>query len=67
MEKIGFFEESPGQKSIMRVMFAIMVLNALFILDYQLITTGHMDLAAFISEVTAACTLKLGQKYMEAK
>jgi hypothetical protein len=67
MNKIGFFEEAPGQSSITRVAFFMMIVNALFVLNYQLITTGHIDVAAFLSMVGAACGLKLWQKGQEIK
>lgn len=64
---VGYFEESPGVKSITRVAFFAMIANALFVVDYQLITTAHIDIAAFLSMVSAACGLKLWSKSIETK
>lgn len=67
-QKTGFFEEAPGVQSITRVAFFMMILNALFIMDYQLVTSEHhIDIAAFLSIVGAACGLKLWQKGQEIK
>lgn len=63
----GFFEEAPGVKSITRIAFFVMIVNALFVVDYQLITTTHIDIAAFLSMVSAACGLKLWSKSIETK
>lgn len=64
--KTGFFEESAGIRSITRVMFAAMILNALFVMDYQLLHGIPIDIAAFLSIVGAACGLKLYQKSQES-
>lgn len=63
--KTGFFEESPGQKSITRAGFAGILGVALFIAIYQVITTGHYDVVAFTTMAGTACGLKLWQKSME--
>lgn len=66
-EKTGFFEETSGVQSITRVAFFMMICNAIFIIDYQLVTGANIDIAAFLSMVGAACTLKLWQKSQENK
>ena len=63
--KTGFFEESPGVRSITRVMFAMMIINGLFVMDYQLMHAQAIDIGSFIAIVGAACGLKLYQKSQE--
>lgn len=65
LPKTGFFEESPGVRSITRVMFAMMIINGLFVMDYQLMHAQPIDIGAFIAIVGAACGLKLYQKSQE--
>jgi len=67
MEKIKFWEESPGQQSMTRLAFAVLVLMAVFIALYQTITTGTFEVVQFTSIITTACGLKLWQKSMEIK
>jgi hypothetical protein len=55
----GFFEEAPGIKSITRIAFLAMIANALFVVDYQLITSSHIDIAAFLSMVSATDTVSV--------
>ncbi len=65
--KIGFLEETPGQKSITRAGFAAILFTALFIAGYQVFTTGHYDVVAFTTMASTACGLKLWQKSIESQ
>jgi len=67
MEKTKFWEEAPGQQSMTRLAFAAMILVALFIVIYQVITTGTFEVVQFTTVITTACGLKLWQKSMENK
>lgn len=63
----GFFEEAPGERSITRLAFMIMILAALYIAIYQVMTTGRMDIVSFTTVAGSAIGLKLGNRAMEAK
>jgi len=67
MEKTKFWEEAPGQQSMTRLAFAVLVLMAVFICVYQVITTGTFEVVQFTTVITTACGLKLWQKSMENK
>jgi hypothetical protein len=67
MNKTGFFEEWPGQKSITRIAFLLIVITSLFISIYQVICTGHYDITEFLSMMGTATGLKLWQKNIENK
>jgi uncharacterized Rmd1/YagE family protein len=65
--KIGFFEEAPQQRSMTRLVFFLITLVALFVVVFQIVTTGHTDISIFISMMTIGVGLKLGGKYQETK
>lgn len=67
MEKTKFWEEEPGQQSITRLMFGAMILIALFVVVYQVITTGTFEILQFSTIATIASGLKLIQKGQENK
>ena len=67
MDKTNFFEEAPGQKSITRVAFMLLVIVSLFIAIYQVLTTGHYNIPEFTCMIGIATGLKLWQKNIEAK
>lgn len=67
MEKTKFWEEAPGQQSMTRAAFAALILLAIFITVYQVLTTGTFEVVQFTSIITTACGLKLWQKKMELK
>lgn len=65
MEKTKFWEEAPGQQSMTRLAFAAMIFTALYIVIYQVMTTGTFEIVQFTTIITTACGLKLWQKSME--
>ena len=66
--KIGFFEATPGNKSIMRLGFAFILLNAAGMGWYLLLTGNPTYAAAVITANGAIATgMKLVQKGMEKK
>ena len=67
MEKTKFWEEAPGQQSMLRLAFAAIILVALYVVVYQVMTTGTFEIAQFTTMATTAGTIKLWQKSMEVK
>ena len=67
MEKTKFWEEAPGEQSMTRLAFAAMIIVALYIVIYQVMTTGTFEIVQFTTIITIACGLKLWQKSMEIK
>ena len=67
MANTGFFEEEPGQKSITRIAFLLLILASLFIAIWQVITTGNYNITEFITMTGVATGLKLWQKNIENK
>jgi len=66
MEKTGFFEVSPGNFSIMRLVFAWLILQATAMAWYALISTGVGEAAAIFGTVASVATgLKIIQKQQE--
>lgn len=65
MKKIGFLEEEEGVRSITRLGFAAMILCALYISIYEVMTVGNFNIPEFVTIVSLACTLKLGSKQLE--
>jgi len=67
MEKTKFWEEAPGEQSITRIAFALLILMAVYIAIYQVMTTGTFEIVHFTTVITTASGLKLWQKSMEIK
>ncbi len=66
MEKTGYFEVSPGNKSIMRLVFAWLILQATAMSWYALIDTGAGAASAIFGTVGSIATgLKIMQKQQE--
>lgn len=65
--KTKYFEEAPGVQSITRVAFFIMILTALYIAVYEVMTTGNFSIVEFTTISTTAAGLKLFQKSQENK
>ena len=67
MEKTGFFEEAPGQRSWMRLATSVIILNALMIMNYQvLISSDHSFNFAQVSFlILTALGGKIWQKSQE--
>ena len=66
MEKTGYFEVTPGNKSIMRVAFAWLILQGTAMGWYALITLGVGEASAIFGTITAvAIGLKIIQKGQE--
>ncbi len=65
-EKIGFFEISPGNRSIMRLAFAWLIIQATAMGWYALVFTGVGAASAIFGTIaTMATGLKLIQKQQE--
>ncbi len=71
MNEVGFFEVSPGNKSIMRAAFAWLMLNGTAMAWYVLISTHAAGVGAacavFGTVTTVATGLKIIQKGQEQK
>ena len=66
MEKTGYFEVTPGNKSIMRIAFAWLILQATAMGWYALITLGVGEASAIFGTIAAVATgLKIIQKGQE--
>jgi hypothetical protein len=61
--KTGFFEESPGNKSITRLMFAVLSVYAMFLTAWVFGVTK--DYAATIATFSAIETLAMGGKLIQ--
>ena len=61
------FEDSNGDTSIMRIMFAVMILDGLYIATYQVLNlpTHTFDNINLTNIIGLACGLKLWQKQQE--
>jgi membrane associated rhomboid family serine protease len=65
-KKTGFFEVTPGNKSIMRAAFAWLILQATAMGWYSLITTNAGAAAAIFGTIAGVATgLKIIQKQQE--
>ena len=65
MEKTKFWEEAPGEQSMTRLAFALLILMAVYIAIYQVMTTGTFEIVQFTTIITTACGLKLWSRKME--
>ena len=63
----SFLEEHPGVGSSMRVAFILMIVTAIGIAVYQVITTAThtLDISNFLTMTGTASTLKVVQKGQE--
>ena len=65
--KTGFFEESPGQRSWMRLAGSYLLLLAGFIIVMDVLNNKPTDLTLIITLISAAIGGKVAQKISEAK
>ena len=69
MEKIGFFEVKPGNKSSIRLQMFLTLIFSFFVIGYQVVMTENHtpDLLTMITLLTASFTPKLIQNVKEIK
>lgn len=63
--RVGFFQENPGENSITRLAFFMVIVVALYIAVYQAMTTGTIDIVGFTTMAGTASGLKIWQKHLE--